>query len=146
MWQTSNRPFGAIIMKVSGPRRSIRAHFPFRVKQIFETMVDYVSQGQVTKYICAAGILAHYVGDACQPLNGSRLHDAQGVHSPYETKMLNFNRGANGVVAKIRAALVGHTADSNITTGTEAARRTIEMMRHIRNKHSFSGRDPGSVE
>ena len=106
---------------------------PFRVKQIFEAMVQHVSQGHVTEYICAAGILAHYVGDACQPLHGSRLSQAQGVHSPYETKMLNFNRGANGVVAKLRAALGTRMGDSNIANGAEAARRTVEMMRNIRN-------------
>ncbi len=116
-----------------GTEEKYQGSLPFRVKQIFETMVHHVSHGEATKYVCAAGILAHYVGDACQPLHGSRLHDAQGVHSPYETVMLNLNRGTNGVVAKIRAALVGHTADSNITTGAEAARRTVEMMRHVRN-------------
>ena len=30
-------------------------------------------RGEVEKFVCAAGILSHYVGDACQPLHISYL-------------------------------------------------------------------------
>ena len=123
------RQYYQSIHKGAGSQGSL----PFRVKQIFEAMVHHVSQGHVTEYICAAGILAHYVGDACQPLHASFRHDEEGAHSPYERDMLNENRGTNGVVSKTRAGLAGRLGDSNITTGAEAARRTIEMMRNIRN-------------
>src|SRR5678810_1280563 len=42
---------------------------PFRVWQIYEAMVEFVKNGQRDEFICAAGTLAHYVGDACQPLH-----------------------------------------------------------------------------
>ena len=48
---------------------------PFRVWQIFDLMVDYAKTGKLPQFVCAAGVLAHYVGDACQPLHGSYLAD-----------------------------------------------------------------------
>jgi len=106
---------------------------PFRVRQIFEQMVEHVQDGDVIKYVCAAGILAHYVGDACQPLHGSRLANANQVHTPYETTMLNENRGGNdGLIVKIQNGLNGRVAQGNIADGAEAARRLIELMSTIR--------------
>ncbi|WP_321910276.1 hypothetical protein [Paraburkholderia sp. J11-2] len=43
---------------------------PFRVWQIFGEMVRQLQAKNDTKFLCAAGVLAHYVGDACQPLHG----------------------------------------------------------------------------
>ena len=56
-----------------------------RVRAAAQKLVDFV---------CAAGILAHYIGDACQPLHTSQLHDGpagehSGVHSAFETTMLD---------------------------------------------------------
>ena len=104
---------------------------PFRVKQIFEAMVQYVSQGKVTEFVCAAGILAHYVGDACHPLHSSRLANENGVHTPYETTMLNRNRGTNGVIQMIRTGVGGRVGASDIATGAAAAKRTITLMRTV---------------
>jgi hypothetical protein len=47
---------------------------PFRVWQIWEAMVGYVKKKDVKRYIAAGGVLAHYVGDASQPLHCSWLH------------------------------------------------------------------------
>ena len=114
-----------------GTEEKYQGSLPFRVKQIFEEMVRYVSNRELTKYICAAGILAHYVGDACQPLHGSRLHDANGVHSPYETKMLNSNRGGNNGVVKKTRLDAPDMGDTNIPNGDAAARRTVDLMRTV---------------
>ena len=76
---------------------------PFRVWQFFDEMVDAALQQDVKRFVCAAGIVAHYVGDSCQPLhisflyNGEPMVDAdgkkfkrgQGVHEAYETAMLS---------------------------------------------------------
>jgi hypothetical protein len=80
---------------------------PFRVWQIYKKMVEYVTKKQRDEFLCAAGILLHYVGDACNPLHLSCLSDGypnslgkgntgnkktkkkgQGVHSAYENDML----------------------------------------------------------
>src|SRR5262249_46476059 len=87
---------------------------PFRVWQFFDEMRKFVQAGQVTEFICAAGIVSHYVGDSCQPLHISYMFDgdpndtvrgvkhdrrkgdieadiprAEGVHSAYEANMIN---------------------------------------------------------
>src|SRR5262249_24786943 len=94
-----------------------RGLLPFRVWQIFDGMCDFVEAGQEAKFVCAAGVLTHYIGDACQPLHISYLHDGdpndpvthtfskgkkagqreerpkgQGVHSAYEDKMIFDHR------------------------------------------------------
>src|SRR6185369_15381357 len=48
---------------------------PFRVWQFFDAMEQFASAGQPDKFLCAAGIVSHYVGDACQPLHGSVFAD-----------------------------------------------------------------------
>lgn len=47
---------------------------PFRVWQIWDEMVDALGGGDVVRFVTAAGTLAHYVGDASQPLHCSWLH------------------------------------------------------------------------
>lgn len=45
----------------------------FRVWQIYDYMVKAAQGGRADQFIFAAGVLAHYVGDACQPLHSSYL-------------------------------------------------------------------------
>jgi hypothetical protein len=80
-----------------------RGCIPFRVWQFYEAMVKAGRKGDAAGFVCAAGLMAHYVGDACQPLHISYMFDgdpddidpsteqprAKGVHSAYESKMLN---------------------------------------------------------
>jgi len=47
---------------------------PFRVWQLWEDMVDYLKKGDVMRFLVAGGVMAHYVGDASQPLHCSWLH------------------------------------------------------------------------
>src|SRR6185369_3161796 len=47
---------------------------PFRVWQLWEAMVDYLGKEDVLRFVAAAGVLAHYVGDASQPLHCSYMH------------------------------------------------------------------------
>jgi hypothetical protein len=130
-----------------------RGLLPFRVWQIFNDMVRFVNASEVTKFVCAAGVLTHYVGDACQPLHISYLHDGDpeqpqtrtihhrdgteeekieplgsGVHSAYEDSMISAHRAEilDGLKAteKVKAAELIHT-------GLEAAKGTISMMRTV---------------
>jgi hypothetical protein len=115
-------------------------------------MVEFAHQGDADSFVCAAGVLTHYIGDACQPLHISYLHDGdpnqpvehvftkgkkagetelrplgQGVHSAYEDAMVHEHRKQilDGLMQtpKVKAA-------ERITNGFEAARSTIELMRH----------------
>lgn len=47
---------------------------PFRVWQIWDAMVAYLKKGDVLRFVAAAGVMAHYVGDASQPLHCSFMH------------------------------------------------------------------------
>lgn len=130
-----------------------RGLLPFRVWQIFNDMVRFVKAGKAAEFVCAAGVLTHYVGDACQPLHISFLHDGDpeqpqtrtihhkngtteekteplgsGVHSAYEDAMVNASReeilNALEKVPKVKASQL-------IKTGFEAAKATIGMMKIV---------------
>lgn len=128
-----------------------RGLLPFRVWQIFNAMVGFAAAGKAAEFVCAAGTLTHYVGDACQPLHISYLHDGDpertvkhkltkgdregeteqrafgtGVHAAYEDSMVSAFRD------KVLDALKETpktTPDEMITTGLDAAKLTIAMMR-----------------
>ncbi len=128
-----------------------RGLLPFRVWQIFDDMVEFASDGDAARFICAAGVLTHYIGDACQPLHISFMHDGdptrpvetvitkgahagetrlhalgEGVHSGYEDEMVNDNRKA--ILDAL--AKVPKTEESEwINSGFAAARETIRLMR-----------------
>jgi hypothetical protein len=38
-------------------------------------MKGFAADGDVESFVCAAGIMSHYVGDACQPLHISFMFD-----------------------------------------------------------------------
>jgi hypothetical protein len=128
-----------------------RGLLPFRVWQIFDAMVEYAGEGKMPQFVCAAGVLTHYVGDACQPLHISYLHDGdplrkfeytfkkgkhegetetrplgKGIHSAYEDAMISAFRSD---VLKALKATPKATKGEMIDNGFEAAKRTIEMMR-----------------
>jgi hypothetical protein len=63
--------FDGFAAKKVGPEEGA---LPFRVWQIWEAMVDYLKKGDVLRFVAAGGVMAHYVGDASQPLHCSYLH------------------------------------------------------------------------
>lgn len=110
-----------------------RGALPFRVWQIFDEMRDFAKAGDLTKFVCAAGLMAHYVGDACQPLHVSELHhgsseEESGVHSAYETAMLN--RYAAEMIAALGALRDAGVPSAKLArTGHDAAVAVVELMR-----------------
>ena len=128
-----------------------RGLLPFRVWQIFDEMVKFAAAGQADEFVCAAGVLTHYVADACQPLHVSYLHDGdplrpvtrtvhhrngtvedvqdplgKGVHAAYEDEMINANRGQILDELALTAKVV---TGELIGNGFSAAKLTIELMR-----------------
>jgi hypothetical protein len=128
-----------------------RGLLPFRVWQFYTAMQAFAAAGDATSFLCAAGLLAHYVGDACQPLHGSQYadgysdqplttthhkrvtgeeyttesHVGAGVHSAYETKMLDrfaaeIANGMQGAVTTIGGPLPA--------TGADAAMEIVQLM------------------
>lgn len=110
---------------------------PFRVGLIYEEMVASVAAKDLDRFVCAAGILSHYVGDACQPLHISSLFDGEplpgggkrgaGVHHAYEADMLNANAAA--LVAGIDAGLAAAAPLPNVSGAREATLAAVDLMR-----------------
>ncbi len=116
------------------PEDKHRGALPFRVKQLYEAMVDFVAAGDVASYVCAAGVLAHYVGDACQPLHVSALHhghpghpEEEKVHSVYETAMLDAH--APELVERMAKLTKGKSVKKPFTGGDAAADAVVQLMK-----------------
>ena len=107
---------------------------PFRVWQVFDEMAAARKAGKKTAFLCAAGILAHYIGDACQPLHGSMHADgldgaSTGVHSAYEEKMIDaFPKEVRTALDAFAIGKLG-PALKKVTVGHEAGVACLELMR-----------------
>jgi hypothetical protein len=111
-----------------------RGALPFRVAQAYGLMVEYAAAKDAARFVAVAGLAAHYVGDACQPLHVSHLHhgrpghdDEQDVHSVYETKMLDAHRAE--VVAGVNSELKKSGLPARISGTPAAAHATVELMK-----------------
>lgn len=130
-----------------------RGLLPFRVWQIFDAMVLYVQKGQVENFVCAAGILSHYIGDACQPLHISYLFNGDpdratkgmvrdrktgeqkegkisfgaGVHSAYEDNMIDYH--VADLWPGVDEALRQLPAGSLPKDGKSAAQTVVALMK-----------------
>lgn len=127
---------------------------PFRVWQIYDEMVRFVASRDVVSFVCAAGVLSHYVGDACQPLHISFMHHgdpqhpvmrsithktgkkagtteqvdvSDKVHEDYEQNMFKGDRGTE-MKTQLEAALSSGGNGKLVRGGREAAIRTVAMM------------------
>lgn len=109
---------------------------PFRIWQAYDAMVDSLKAGDVLGYLCVAGTVAHYVGDACQPLHISRLHHgnpgggsvARDVHEVYETAMLDAHAGEVVDGLNERLDRPEAVATPTMDSGGAAARGVVELM------------------
>lgn len=114
-----------------------RGALPFRVWQIFDEMVDFAAQNKKLEFLCAAGIVAHYIGDACQPLHISQFHHGLDltdkahakVHSVYETTMIG--RHGKDLIKMIPAASSNDVVEivpDGTPTGRDAAIAVVALM------------------
>ena len=146
-----NEYFDAFPVAVNELHRGI---LPFRVWQFFERMKDYAAD-EPAKFIAAVGILSHYIGDACQPLHGSTMSNGvedeepdvprdsqrkdqqghklpafrgEGVHSAYETQMINSAVRKGLLFPEITKNLTTDHGMKLINTGKQAAIATLTLM------------------
>jgi hypothetical protein len=124
---------------------SERGLLPFRVWQFYDKMVEAAIDQQIAEFVCAAGILAHYVGDACQVLHGSYLHDGdparkqptgkplgEGVHKAYEDTMIDEH--IDVLMDKVDAAVGHEHAMQLVRGGQDAGFAVVELMKRTRNR------------
>jgi len=111
---------------------SKRGLLPFRVWQFFDAMVSAADKRDPVSFLCAAGLLAHYVGDACQPLHGSMLADGftdgdgKGVHTVYESAMIDRKQGPLSEGLKKLAG--GGNPLASVPKGHKAAHEVVKLM------------------
>jgi hypothetical protein len=143
---------------------------PFRVWQLYRAMVDAIKRGDADEFIGTAGVLAHYVGDSCQPLHISILNHGRGpfrtekeafakykkspeykVHSIYEEGM--FEREPAAMLTAIDDAIgtraakpIGGNGRVKTRAGYEAAVATVALMERtiatLAPKDIIDGDDP----
>jgi hypothetical protein len=128
---------------------------PFRVWQLWDLMVAALKKKDTKTFVALGGVMAHYVGDASQPLHCSYLHHGRlpmldepagkypvahsspeyvaykktrpaKIHGIYEEQMLEV--GALDALAAIDTALVHAKAPANVHNGWEAACATFDLM------------------
>lgn len=104
---------------------------PFRVAQLYRLAVDALKVDDLDTALAATGVMAHYVGDACQPLHASHFFDGRtsaehGVHRGYETTMIRDRR--RDVVDGLGAALAGAHPIVEIAGHEAAARAAASLM------------------
>ena len=116
-----------------------RGLLPFRVWQIYDAMVGFLQSGDVASFVCAAGIVSHYIGDACQPLHISYLFNGDpdkpdtdgkpegtGVHASYEDDMVDAH--VPEIMAGIDQRLAAGPPWPVVTGGHEAAVAVVGLM------------------
>lgn len=129
-----------------------RGILPLRVWQIYDAMVSAVREGKVEEFVCAAGILSHYIGDSCQPLHISYLFNGDpdntvegiirdpqtgkksqgqipighGVHSIYEDNMIS--RHVSEIMQGIDSQLSNSSPLAKIVGGHAAAVTVVDLM------------------
>ncbi len=106
---------------------------PFRVWQMYKQMIASLSNGKVDEFLVAGGTMAHYVGDACQPLHISFLHHGadpseSAVHADYETKLIDRKAEElfDGVDAIDRKVTPRELIGPN---GKDAAKFVLQLMK-----------------
>ncbi|MGY3586020.1 hypothetical protein ACVIGB_004920 [Bradyrhizobium sp. USDA 4341] len=114
-----------------------RGALPFRVWQIFDEMVEYAAANKKLEFVCAAGIVAHYIGDACQPLHISQFHHGLDlndkahakVHSVYETTMIGrHGKDLIKMIPDARTSDVAEIVAGGTPTGRDAAVAVVALM------------------
>lgn len=131
---TLNTPTWIAFYESLGVTPRNQGSLPFRIRQFYEQMVEFVRKRQLAHFVAAAGILAHYVGDAAQSLHVSHLHhgvneEEKGVHAQYETSMLNkFN---DELMDAIDEELDGYTIANSFQGAQRAAEVSVELMAFV---------------
>jgi hypothetical protein len=112
---------------------------PFRVWQIFDAMVGYRRQGDAKSFLCAAGVLSHYIGDACQPLHSSMHSDgldgaSTGVHSVYEEMMVDKFAAELGARLDAFDPKTFKDGIGPVAGGYQAAQESVRLMRRTQQR------------
>jgi hypothetical protein len=147
-WYSLMHPPGTDPDKRGGDHNNHWGALPFRVHQLFDTMVKAAKDGDQELFLCAGGVLIHYVGDACQPLHASYLSqgdpdrvvkrpkankmrlEADGVHSGYEDDMIAYGYQEENLGKKLSTEIGALKKEKilDIKNGYDASKAIIALV------------------
>jgi len=123
---------------------------PFRVWQIWDAMVEYLRKKpkpDLLRFVAAAGVLAHYVGDASQPLHCSFQHHGvppmvklQGRRYPVPRTSADFAKFKKTREAKIHAIYEETMLEVDPLTALKAVNTVLKKKSSL-GGHVKSGHD-----
>jgi hypothetical protein len=129
---------------------------PFRIAQVYQAMLEARDKA---RFVCAAGILTHYVLDACMPLHVSYMHhgDPGGpkkmmggkevpvtvdVHAEFDNQVVEYHSQEITeklpLLVKKKSGGASPIALGEIKTWHDAAVGTMRMMRNMMIKYGSS--------
>jgi hypothetical protein len=124
VWQAFYNDIDREKIGLSSEDRISQGLICFRVWQIYNYMVDSVVNDQPDRFIFAAGVLSHYIGDCCMPLHSSYMSDgdpADNLTEPYTAKRDSSKHCQGDVYEKVtnpgkgvHVAYEDHMVDDNI--------------------------------
>lgn len=121
-----------------------RGALPFRVWQIYDEMLKILEEkgeGYISKFVAMAGVLAHYISDACMPLHNTKYHhgylDASDkqkkVHAYIDNNILSISKGCLLENAFNNITEI-HRDPIEIKSGKEAASYVMDLLVFTYNK------------
>ncbi len=119
---------------------------PFRIRQVYEALAASASAGKLMDFVAGAGILAHYVADACISLHASKLNHgadapprrdkkryadykktpAYKIHGLYEQRM--FEVRAVELLDLIDRKLGDKRVPPTVRSGAQALGKAFDLM------------------
>lgn len=133
----------------------------FRVWQIYDYMINALNNKSADKFLFAAGVLAHYVGDSCMPLHSSYMTNGDPKDDKvvdYTAKKTSYHKNgqvshyAGDVYQKtvnpgngVHVAYEDHLVDDNIDEIFEGIINLLEDPNSIVNKETIEIIDSGQA-
>jgi hypothetical protein len=98
------------------PRLEAAGGLPWRVAEVHDLLRDAFARRHAADCARLSGWLAHYAGDAAQPLHTTRNHDGQltgnkGIHAAFETDLIARRREAYAGRARLPASFAPRPVD-----------------------------------
>lgn len=101
-YQHLTHNYDSLIVLFGAARVWYNGFLPWAIARTYDTLVARLTRGNWSEAESAATDLGHYVGDGHQPLHDTKNYDGyapekNGIHSRYETQMLNASYYGNAL-------------------------------------------------
>ncbi len=101
------RDYNAVIARIGALNASRNGIVPWRVEQLYGQLVTDFQSRDATRILTTTFVLSHYVMDSFSVLHNTKTSDPNGVHSRWESDMLNSTSNLNGIAALANSSYLG---------------------------------------